>query len=297
MEMIIYGLVMLAALCIGLFFSRLEVKKFDYEVMPDWLQRKRKEALAQSAFKRMVDPLVRVLGAICRRFPMENHRSKVGHNLVNAGYPDGYNTEEFIGYCMVVGLLAGGAMFGLRAIGGSFGLILPTFVGAIAYLLTAYNLKGRADERRTLIDRQIPYFLDLTSLTMGAGATFQQACGSIAEGPVTGPMEEEVSLMLAEIDAGTPMTDALGNMTKRSDSEELHTLVSAVKQGEELGTPLVEVFEIQSSMNRFRRSKRGEQLAAKLPNRMALPNTFLLLSVLVLLFGPIIVKAVRGELG
>ena len=73
-------------------------------------------------------------------------------------------------------------------------------------------------------------------------------------------------------------------------------MVQAVRQGEALGTPLVEIFENQASTNRYRRTKRGEQIAATLPNRLAVPNTLLMLAVLILLFGPIIVKAVRGEL-
>jgi len=65
--------------------------------------------------------------------------------------------------------------------------------------------------------------------------------------------------MLAEVRAGTRFTDALANMTKRSDSEELALMVQAVRQGEELGTPLVDVFEVQASTNRYRRTKRGEE--------------------------------------
>jgi hypothetical protein len=49
-------------------------------------------------------------------------------------------------------------------------------------------------------------------------------------------------------------------------------------------------------MNRYRRSKRGEEIAGKLPNRLALPTVFLMLAVFLLLFGPIVVRAVRGDL-
>jgi tight adherence protein C len=92
------------------------------------------------------------------------------------------------------------------------------------------------------------------------------------------------------------LADALANVARRTNSAEVQGLVQSVRQGEELGTPLVETFEHQAGMNRFRRSQRGEQAAAKMPNRMALPNVLLMFAVLLLLFGPIIVKSVRGEL-
>jgi tight adherence protein C len=166
-------------------------------------------------------------------------------------------------------------------------------MGMLAYWLTWSNLRTAARNRRVQIDRQMPFVLDLLSLTMGAGASFLQSCETAVEGTVRGPLQEELAQMLHEVRAGTPLREALWNMAKRTDSEEVGIFVGAVTQGEELGTPLTQIFETQSGMNRFRRTKAAEQAAAKIPNRMAVPTT-LLCSVLMLLFGPIIVKAVRG---
>ena len=109
-------------------------------------------------------------------------------------------------------------------------------------------------------------------------------------------MVEELDQFLHEIQAGAPMKVAIKNMPKRSDSEELALMVSSVSQAEELGTPLVEIFRGQADTNRFRRSQAAEKAAAKLPNKLAVPTVFLMLAVLLLLFGPIIIKATSGGL-
>jgi tight adherence protein C len=131
-------------------------------------------------------------------------------------------------------------------------------------------------------------------MSLGAGALFTQACRRLTEEGTGGAMQEEVDLMLRELDAGVPLADALQNLQKRTGSEEIALMAQAARQGAELGTPLAKVFRDQAATSRYRRTKRAEQMAAKLPNRLAVPTVFLMLAVLLLLFGPIVVKVVRG---
>jgi tight adherence protein C len=290
------ALVILLFVVLGILVGRVRAYEFEEEVDADWILRRRTEALASSAWRRTLDPFVRILSSWVRRVGPEGHRNRVRHLLVLSGNRYGYTAEEFVAYALTNAILVGLAAVLLFLLGGGVNLLWPLLAAILTYVLVYLNLKSLADQRRIQIDRQIPYFLDLTTLTMGAGATFRQAAESISTSSVQGPLEEEVGLMLQEVQAGTPLVDALENMTKRTDSEELQVMVQAIRQGEELGTPLVKVFEEQSELSRFRRTKKAEQLAAKLPNRLAVPNAILMLAVLILLFGPIIVKAVRGEL-
>ncbi len=256
---------------------------------------RRRLALARSSMLRAADPFVVRFALLVRRLGLEGHRATAGRRLVQAGNPWGYAPEEYIGLCMTCGtvvfLLA---MLALPVFTGGLAIGKSLLLGLVGYALCWSSLKSAARNRRVQIDRQMPFILDLLSLTMGAGASFLQSCQTAVEGTARGPLQEELALMLHEVRAGTPLRDALANMAKRTESEEVGIFVGAVTQGEELGTPLTQIFETQSSMNRFRRTKAAEQAAARIPNRMAVPTTLLMLSVLLLLFGPIIVKAVRG---
>ena len=289
-------LIVLLFAVLGILIARLRAYEYDQEVDADWIKRRRTESLAESSWRRTVDPFVKILAGWVKRIGPEGHRNRIRRLLVLSGNPYGYTAEEFVAYGLINAGLVFIALFLLFLVATGMSIFWPLLGALITYGIVYMNLRSLADQRRVQIDRQIPYFLDLTTLTMGAGATFRQAADSIASSSVQGPLEEEVGLMLQEVQAGTPLADALENMTKRTDSEELQVMVQAVRQGEELGTPLVQVFEEQAALSRFRRTKKAEQLAAKLPNRLAVPNAVLMLAVLILLFGPIIVKAVRGEL-
>lgn len=270
--------------------------QYDYKMVADLLAQRRKTALAEAPLRRGLDPLVLAFAALVRRIGLTGLRARTQQHLMQAGNPWGYSAEEFIGWALTLSVLTAGS-FALLLLGsGHFNVIVVLVVAAIVWFATMNGLKSRGEQRRVMLERQLPYFLDLTSLSMGAGATFLQACESAIRRPTKGPLEDEVEIMLREVDAGTPMTQAIGNMTTRIESAELQQMVQAVKQGEELGTPLVRVFEQQAELNRYRRSKRGERIAAKLPNRLAVPTVFLMLAVFLLLFGPIIIRAMRGGL-
>jgi tight adherence protein C len=293
-----YGLILLTAVLVGFVLTGLaKTVKFDYTVEHDYLRARRAEATQNSVFLRLIDPLVRAFSTIVRRLPIDEHKARVRRLLVHAGSPWGYTAEEYVGYGLTLVVLTYGVLLVtfMVATGGirPFHPLLPA-LGAYGFAIL--NLKSKADKRRMQVDRDMPFLLDLVSLTMGAGATFLQACESVVQHAGEGPLVEELDQMLHEVRAGTPLREAVRNLTKRSDSPELAIMVAAVTQAEELGTPLVEIFETQASMNRFRRTKTAEKIAAKIPNRLAVPTIFLMLAVLLLLFGPIIVKAVRGEI-
>jgi tight adherence protein C len=296
--LLIDGLILLAALLLGIALTGLAKHvSFEYSVEYDYLRSRRAEALAGSSFLRVIDPLVRAFASLVRRLPIDDHKARVRRLLVHAGSPWGYTAEEYIGYGLTLVLLTYGFLLvTFMVLTQSLKPFHPLLPAIGAYVFAILNLKGKVDRRRTQVDRDMPFLLDLVSLTMGAGATFLQACESVVQHAGEGPLVEELDQMLHEVRAGTPLREAVRNLTKRSDSPELAVMVAAVTQAEELGTPIVEIFETQASMNRFRRTKTAEKIAAKIPNRLAVPTIFLMLAVLLLLFGPIIVKAVRGEI-
>lgn len=294
--LVAYAFVFIAVVMLVMALRGLADFKYDYTMGAGLLAERRKRSLDQASLRRTLDPLVVGFSILVRRLGLKGVRAKVQRDLMQAGNPWGYRSEEYIGWALTVGVLVGGTMALLLLATGSFTIIVPLIAAAISYFVVLHDLQARGDRRRVELERQLPYFLDLTAMSMGAGSTFLQACESALARPTHGPLEEEIDVMMREVRAGTPLTQALGNITKRIESAELAQMVQAVQQGEELGTPLARVFEQQSDLNRYRRTKRGEQLAAKLPNRLAVPTVFLMLAVFLLLFGPIVVRAARGEL-
>jgi Flp pilus assembly protein TadB len=292
---VLYALVIVLFAVVGAIVARASKAEFDYAVRADWLRDKRQKALADSSWLRFVDPIVKRVASVVPRMGLDAHRANVRRTLVHAGSPYGFTAEEFIGLAVANAFVAWLATVLLAmAATRAFHPFLALVPAVLVYLVSASSAKSKAARRRVLVDREMPFVLDIISLSMGAGSTFLQSVETITRVGEKGAMEEELDLMLHEMRAGSTLKDALKNMTRRSDSEELALMVTAVTQAEELGTPLVTIFKDQAETNRFRRSKAAEKSAAKIPNRLAVPTVFLMLAVLILLFGPIIVKTMRG---
>jgi tight adherence protein C len=299
MLLLIDLLVVALVVVIALILARVRRFEFEYEEpVPDALRARRARFLAGSAVRRWLDPFVVAFAALATGIGLESHRARVRRLLVRSGNPWGYTAEEFVGWSMTVAALTyTGVVAAFLLFASSFQPVLPVVLAALAYWLTAHGLSIRAETRRREVDRAIPFFLDLTSMSMDAGAGFTQAARTLVAEGSGGALEEEIAQALREMDAGVSLPDALKNLTRRSDSEELALLVQAVRQGQELGTPLARVFRDQAAMSRYRRTKRAEQAAGKLPNRLAVPTVFMMVAVMLLLFGPIVVRALRGGLG
>lgn len=286
------------AVLLGVLYARIQTAEFDYALLPETLRRRREQALKTQVMRRMLTPLADVLGNAFQGFGFTNHVARVRQLLTHSGNPDGYTATEFVGHGLALGLLAsaGLVLLGL-AMSGSISIVVPLLAAIGTYWIRLQQLQTVVDRRRAETAKHLPYLLDLLAMSMGAGSTFLNACRTIAKRASRGPVEEEIGVLLQEVEGGVVLREALTNATKRTQSDDFITALMAIRQGDELGTPLVDILRRQAELNRFVRSQRGEQAAAKLPNRLAVPTTFLMMAVMLLFFGPIIVRAVQGNLG
>ena len=154
------------------------------------------------------------------------------------------------------------------------------------------NGVGYASRRQSGLE----YALDLIALSMGAGATFTEAVRTVVREQTDAPFHVELRTMLAEMDLGTVRSKALVNMADRVPLDTLRSIVGAVVQAEELGTPLGQVLHDQATLLRDQRSVRAENAAAAASVRILLPCMLLVLAVLLTVFSPIILKMLHGGL-
>ena len=110
------------------------------------------------------------------------------------------------------------------------------------------------------------------------------------------PFNVELKAMLAEMDLGTTRRAALQNLAERVPIEMLRSIVASVIQAEELGTPLSDVLHSEATLLRLQRSVRAENAAAVASVRILLPSLLILMSVVLAVFAPAIVRAVKRGL-
>lgn len=196
----------------------------------------------------------------------------------------------------------------LLAIFGASGLVLAArgqwlvglLVIAAAWALPELSLRAARTARQSAIDRDIPDFLDVLAVTVSAGLSFRAALERVAS-RYTGPLSQEITHTLRQMDVGEARRSAFERLRRRNDSEALDQFVVALLQAEELGTPLTEALDQIAVEMRRSTAQRARQQAARTSPRVALvvtivmvPGALVLLVVSLLLSSGIDLGGVTG---
>ena len=258
----------------------------------------------------LLRPILWLLLAASHRLAMPRVKNWLGRKLVAAGSPNYYTVEEYLAMSLGLGIvvMVGLQVFNLLAY-GQLSLVLLVF-GLVAGIgLLIFHLHDKATKRLRRISRRVPYSLDLIALAMGAGATFTEAVRTVVRersaesfpSPLHqdwrgDPFHVELRTVLAEMELGTTRRRALENLANRVPLEALRSIIASIIQAEELGTSLGDVLHDQATLLRLRRSFAAENKAAVASVRILIPCLLLVIAVMLAVFGPVIVRAVRGGL-
>ena len=159
------------------------------------------------------------------------------------------------------------------------------------------QIKRRAERRLILIKRRMPYLLDLLTLLMEAGSSFihalQQAVHEFARQPVA----EEFGRVLADMNMGKARSEAFDSIRRRLDDDEINSIIAAILQSEELGTPITSIFRTQAEVLRVKRSQRAEKIAGEAGVNMLLPGVLVMASTVLLILGPFVLNYVVLGMG
>lgn len=176
-----------------------------------------------------------------------------------AGNPRGLTAERFfddMGFFVVV-LWS----LGLLLLLGGAPLLLVAMCFLLPVLAPAYHLYAQARERQDRIDQDLPDLLDVLAVIVSAGIGFQPALGRVSE-RYSGPLAEELAIVLREISVGESMRNALDGLRERTGSASVDQFVTAMLQAEELGAPLAATLNQISSDVRREASEAAKRRAA-----------------------------------
>ena len=245
----------------------------------------------------LLAPLMWLLLQLMTKLAVPGAKRRLRATLIAAGSPKFYTAEEYMALSALRGLAAGAALMGATILYEGSASLVAGIIGFVgAFVLSVYRIYEISRKRVRQISRRVPYTLDLVGLAMGAGSTFTEAVRTVAGEDPDHPMNVELQTVLAEIDLGTTRQQALANLADRVTLESLRGIVASIIQAEQLGTPLEPVLKDQSTLLRLHRSVRAEKLAALASVRILVPSVLILFSVVLTVFAPLIVSAVRGSL-
>lgn len=182
-----------------------------------------------------------------------------------------------------------------RAVYGVFGVVLglvfftngSTLFGVMTLVFgftAADGLIWQAiRDRREVIDRTLPDFLDVLAVVVSAGLGFRQALDRVAE-RYEGPWADELRITLRQMDMGVSRRQAFDELRRRNASEQVGQFVSALQQGEELGSPIAEtLIQIATDMRRTDAQNSRRRAAKTIPKATMITLIFLLPATMILI--------------
>ncbi len=135
--------------------------------------------------------------------------------------------------------------------------LLGVGVGAVLAVSPVMILLTQRKRRFTAFDRQLPDALTMMKNSLQAGYTLNKAMQVIAE-EMEAPVGEEFSDTVEEMRLGLPLAQAMNNLRRRVENNNLDIFITAVLIQFEVGGSLTELLENVSETIRERFRMEGE---------------------------------------
>jgi tight adherence protein C len=231
----------------------------------------------------------------------ESEVSAIREALMTAGYRHAQAPILFMGaklfssvLALAVAVLTPAKLLGFPTVNAQ----LMLYVGAASagYFLPMLWLRHAISGRKEKILEAFPDALDLMVVCVEAGLGLDAAINRVSSEIRFAHKElaEEFNLVGLELRTGLSRAEALKNLSRRVDLEEVGSLVALLVQTEKFGTSVGQALRVHADSMRVNRQLRAEELAAKLPVKLLFPLVFFIFpSLFVVVVGPAVIKIAR----
>jgi tight adherence protein C len=248
------------------------------------------EELDRPFAERVIAPLGGRLVGVGRKITRADTAAKIAHRLDIAGNPPAWDVNRIIGL-KVLGLGVVGALGFLFCLSRDYSidrlLIFTAGFSAFGYVLPNVLLKNAGDKREKLMRDSLPDAIDLLTISVEAGLGFDAAVARVAKN-TSGPLAQEFSRLLQEMQLGIGRAEAMRAMGERTSLPDLKSFCLAMVQADSLGIPIARVLRIQSHEMRTKRRQRAEEAAQKVPVKILFPVIFFILpTIFIVVIGPV----------
>lgn len=245
--------------------------------------------------ERVIAPLGERAVGLGRKVVRADTASKLQYRLNIAGNPSGWDANRLIGLKVLgLGVFSSVGFLYLLTLGWPFLRVVigAVLLGAFGYVLPNILLYNAGQKRETIMRNSLPDAIDLLTVSVEAGLGFDAAVGRVAKN-TEGPVSQEFSRLLQEMQLGIGRTEAMRAMAERTSLQDLKSFCLSMVQADSLGIPIGRVLRVQSTEMRTKRRQRAEEKAQQVPVRIMIPLVlFILPCLFIVILGPAAIQII-----
>lgn len=155
-------------------------------------------------------------------------------------------------------------------------VVIPILTGSFAAAIFDMQLSVRATSRRTRLTDELPATLEFLALCLSAGEGFLDSLRRVAA-VGSGELTAELQQVVLAAGTGSPLADALGEMSRRLQLPGLSRAIDQIVAALEHGAPLAGVLHAQAGDAREDAKRTLIEQAGRKEILMLLPLVFLIL--------------------
>lgn len=249
----------------------------------------------QSFSARMIKPFYQNLSETLLKITPKHKLDMLTKRLDRAGFLKDSTAGRWLFNksitALISSLLIGELSFAVSQSAIKSSLLALLVVIAVNYFFNFY-LSRRIEIRKRKILKDLPYTLDLITVSVEAGLSFDGAMARVI-GNIEGDLCDEFAKSLKETRMGIERKTALKNMSDRCEVKELSMLITSLIQADELGVSLSRILRIESANLREHRKQAAREKAMKAPVKMLFPLVFFIFpSIFIIIIGPAVIKMI-----
>jgi tight adherence protein C len=246
----------------------------------------------ESFADRIMAPLQQRASKVAKRFSGADAPERIRRRLDVAGNPTGWTVER-VQAGKVIGavtlFLISLALTGAMGLGLTVRVVAVLVVTAIGWLGPNLYLYQKVYDRSKRMQRDLPDAIDLMTISVESGLAFDAAVQQVARN-TEGPLADEFSRVLREMQIGQGRAQALRGLAERTEVDDVKSFVTSMVQADSFGIPIANVLRIQSQEIRTKRRQRAEEQAQKVPVKITVPLIFCILPTLfIAVMGPAVI--------
>lgn len=150
-------------------------------------------------------------------------------------------------------------------------LLFFLILGIFGYIYPDLWLKEITKKRNNSISKNLPFFLDMITLSIESGLNLNGALKQAVDKGPKGEVKNEFEKVLRDIKTGVSKAEAFRKMAFRIDDQSVKSLVSSIIQAEKMGMNLGPILRNQAEQRRIDRFQKAEKMAMEAPVKLLFP--------------------------